>query len=234
MTRVWLLLFLLALGGMAHAAPQQVTAKYRVIKAGQTVGEISERFERNGQKQYRLESVTTATGIFAFFAKGAIRLQSEGSIAADGLRPEHFEHHRGADPARVIVADFDWKARRVSHKYDGKLETDTLPSGAQDRLSQLYQFMFEPPQPPAVEFSVSTGRKLNLYRYRVVGEETLDTPAGSFQTLHLSRPRTRDEDGVELWLAKSRHHVPVRIVFEDRDGGRLEQQLESLSILPAQ
>jgi len=229
--RACLLILLALISFAAQGSPQQVSAKYRVFKNGTQVGMVSEHFDRNGQ-QYHIESTTTATGIFALFARGAIILHSEGDITQDGLRPLHFEHHRGADPARLIVADFDWSKPAVTHKYDGKSETASLVVGTQDRISQLYQFMFQPPRPPHVEFNMSTGRKLNLYRYRVVGEESVITPAGTFQTLHISKQRTLDEDGTELWLAKSRYYFPVRIVIDEKDGGKLEQQVESLSFIP--
>jgi hypothetical protein len=228
-----LIALLLALTGItAQAAPQQVTAKYRVIKSGQLVGEVNEHFERDGQQKYRLESTTRATGLFALFAKGDIRLRSSGEITPEGLRPLHFEHHRGADPAKLIAADFDWGKLSVSHHYDGKNETATLVPGTQDRISQLYQFMFQPPQADDMEFHISNGRKLSLSRYRFIKEETISVSAGTFQTLHLSKERTANEDGTELWLAKSRHYFPVRIVFNERNGGKLEQQLESLSLKP--
>jgi hypothetical protein len=79
---------------------------------------------------------------------------------------------------------------------------------------------------------MSTGRKLNLYRYRVLGTETVTTPAGTFQALHLSKEHGKDEDGTELWLAKSRNYFPVRVLIEEKDGGKLEQQLESISFQP--
>lgn len=223
-----LLLSIFLTSAALAAPPQQVTAKYRVIKSGQLVGEVNEHFERNGQ-QYRIESTTSATGIFALFARGAIRLESTGDITGDGLRPLHFEHHRGADPAKLIVADFDWEKHLVTHKYDGKVETATLPAGTQDRLSQLYQFMFQAPGKRDVDFNISTGRKLSFYHYRFIKEETTAVSAGTFQTIHLSKERTADEDGIELWLAKSSHYFPVRIVFDEKNGSRLEQQLESLS-----
>lgn len=194
---------------------------------GQPVGVARETFRRDAD-QYKIESVTSAVGIFALLAKGKIRLISSGEVTAAGLRPLHFEHHRGDDPARRIVADFDWDRHSVTHQYDGKNETAALPPGTQDRISLLYQFMFVPPHGAGIELAMSNGRQLNHYLYQVVGEETLATPAGRFDTVHLSRREGGRRDGVEVWLAKGRHYFPVRIVVEEKDGGALEQELTSL------
>jgi hypothetical protein len=227
MGRLIVLVLALASCAVQAAPPQKIDATYRVLKSGQLVGKITEHFEHDG-KRYRIESTTAATGIYALFAKGNIRLVSEGEVSKNGLRPLHFEHHRGADAAKLAVADFDWEKRIVSHKFDGKLETAPLEEGVQDRISQHYQFMFQPPRQKVIDIHLSTGRRLNLYNYRVVGEENTQTPIGLFKTVHISKQRTPDEDGVDLWLAKSRHYFPVRIVFDEKDGGKLEQQLESL------
>lgn len=209
------------------APPLTVNAAYRLTKMGQPFGVARETFRREGDN-YRIESATSAVGIFALFVKGKIRLVSAGEVTAAGLRPLHFEHHRGADPAKRISADFDWAGRVVTHHYDGKSETAQLPPGTQDRISLLYQFMFAPPRGAGVELTMSNGRQISHYLYQMVGEATLDTPAGRFDTVHLSRHEGGRRDGVEVWLAKERYYFPVRIVVEEKDGGALEQELTSL------
>ncbi|MDP2828091.1 MAG: DUF3108 domain-containing protein [Sulfuricellaceae bacterium] len=225
---VRLILLLLLVSSSAQAAPQFVKASYLVIKAGQEVGTIDEQFSVTNNK-YRIDSVTQAKGVYALFAKGSIRLSSEGEVSKAGLRPLHFEHHRGDKPAKRIVADFDWKAANIAHRFDGKTETAALKPGTQDRISQQYQFMFQPPVQPNTAFYTSSGRKLSLQEYRRIGEESIKMPAGNFTTIHLSKQHAPDEDGVEIWLAKSHHYFPVRIVFKEKDGSILEQQVRSLS-----
>ncbi|MFA7242741.1 MAG: DUF3108 domain-containing protein [Sulfuricellaceae bacterium] len=221
-------LFLLAMPVWA-APPQATTATYRLTKLGQSFGTARETFKRDANR-YRIESVSSAVGIFALFAKGKIRLISTGEVTADGLRPQHFEHHRGDDPAKRIVADFDWEKHSATHRFDGKSESADLPADTQDRISLLYQFMFHPPQGTGIELAMSNGRQLNRYQYKVIGEETIVTPAGRFETIHLSKRVGEQRDGAEVWLAKERHYFPVRIAVDEKDGGTLEQELTSLEI----
>jgi hypothetical protein len=209
------------------APPQAVDAGYRLTRMGQPFGTAQETFRREGG-QYRIESVTSAAGVFALFAKGKVRLLSQGEVTAQGLRPLHFEHHRGDDPGKRIVADFDWEKRILVHQHDGKRESVELPPGTQDRISLLYQFMFQPPGGAGVELVMSNGRQVGRYLYKVVGEETLSTPAGTFETMHLSKYQDGRRDGTEVWLAKGQHYFPVRIVLDEKDGATLEQELTSL------
>lgn len=210
------------------AAPHQIAATYTLTNHGQQIGTVTETFKQ-GEGRYQLESVTAATGIYALFQKGKIRLISSGEVTNKGLRPLHFEHHRGSDPAKIIRADFDWKKMSIVHRFDGNTESGTLEPGAQDRISLLYQFMFAPPVKDQIQLFMTTGKKLNLYPYKVVGEETITTPAGQFQTIHLIKQRTADENGTEIWLAKKRQYFPVRIVVDEHDSGKIEQNLTKLS-----
>lgn len=217
-----------AVASTVQAAPQYVKASYVVLKAGQEVGTIDEQFSITGN-HYRIDSVTQAKGVFALFAKGSIRLISTGEVGKTGLQPARFEHYRGDNPAKRIAADFDWNASKLTHQFDGKTETAALKPGTQDRISQQYLFMFQPPVSPMIEFYVSSGRNLTRQQYRRIGEERIKTPAGVFTAIHLSKQHAPDEDGVEIWLAKSHHYFPVRIVFKEENGSILEQQVRSLS-----
>ena len=226
----WLIILLLCLSTLPlaqAAAPLTTSATYNLFKSGQQVGIVTETFSRKGSR-YEILSETKAVGIFALFAKGNIKLISRGEVTKDGLRPLHFEHHRGADPDKLIVADFDWRKHILTMNYDGKTETAALTPGTQDRISRMYQFMFAPPHGKELAFPMTNGRNLELYRYLLADEAPLDTAAGKFNTLHYSKQHKPDEDGTELWLASDHHHFPVRILIEESEGGKLEQKLTQL------
>ena len=228
MTRLLAVLCGLWMGAALAAAPQQIAATYSLTKQGQQIGTVTESFKQT-EGRYQLESITSAIGIYALFMKGKIRLISSGEVTDHGLRPRHFEHHRAAGPAKTVRADFDWEKMSLTHSFDGRTESVALEPGAQDRISLQYQFMFAPPGKEDVQLFMTTGKKLNLYHYKLAGEEKITTPAGQFQTIHLVKQRTADEDGTEIWLAKKRHYFPVRIVVDEHNGGKLEQNLTSLT-----
>ena len=229
MKTLLLLLALLATSLVQAAPPKSASATYNLFKNGQRIGIVAETFTRDGT-HYRIESETKGIGVYALLAKGGIKLVSDGEVTKNGLRPGHFEHHRGNDTAKLVSADFDWKKNILTLNHDGKSETVALQANAQDRLSIMYQFMFLPNKIKKLELYMSNGKSLERYQYILKGEEKLATPAGAMKTTHYVRQGKVDDDQVNLWLGTAKRNFPVRLVIEDKDGGKLEQMLTQLSL----
>ncbi|HQZ45358.1 MAG TPA: DUF3108 domain-containing protein [Usitatibacteraceae bacterium] len=209
--------------------PTRVEAQYRITAAGIAIGRVAETYQREGDR-YRIDSVTRAEGLLKLFRDDAIRLHSEGQVVAGGLRPLRFEQRRDGDRKRDIEARFDWDASLLRSMHGGEESTHALAPGTQDRLSVMYQFMNATPRGDQVRMHMSNGRKVDRYTYRKVDEPTIDTPAGAFATVHYERvTESADENRVQLWLAKDRFNLAVRVAFEDTHGISLEQTLETLS-----
>jgi len=217
-----------ALALPAAALPGHVEAEYRITSGGMVVARVRETFIRAGDT-YRIESVTRSEGPLKLLLDDTVTLQSEGRVGPAGLVPLRFEQRRARDASRDIHATFDWPASRLRSEYRGEERTESLPAGTQDRLSVMYQFMNLATLANEVSVPMSNGRKVELYRYRKVDEPRLATPAGDFATVHFERvPEAPDDSQAQLWLAKDRYNLPVRVVFMDARGLRLDQQLVSL------
>lgn len=212
----------------ALAIPTQVEAEYRISTNGLAIGHVSETFVRQGDT-YRIESTTRAEGVLKLFRDETVVLRSEGRIVAGGLQPLRFEQRRSGDASRDIRAGFDWGMSLLRSEYRGELTTHALPAGTQDRLSVMYQFMNLRTE-ASVRVHMSNGRKVELYAYRKVDEPRIETPAGEFATAHYERVTdSGKESHAEVWLARERFNFPVRVVFQDANGLRLEQTLLSLT-----
>jgi hypothetical protein len=217
-----------AVGAPADAMPSRVEAEYRITSSGVVVGRVKETFVREGAA-YRIESVTSSEGPLKLFLDDTVTLQSEGRVGPAGLVPLRFEQRRARDGSRDIHATFDWAGSRLRSEYRGEERSEPLPPGTQDRLSVMYQFMNVTTRANEVRVHMSNGRKVELYNYRKVDELPLTTPAGQFATVHFERVLDAPGDGqAQLWLAKDRFNLPVRVVFMDAKGLKLDQQLMSL------
>jgi hypothetical protein len=147
-------------------------------------------------------------------------LSSEGEITPDGLQPRRYD-----EETRAVLRD----ARRLTIF----LDTDRVrlpngrevprPIGVQDSASQFVQltwlFTTQPQrlQPgQAIELPLALPRLVEPWTYDVIGVETLDTPAGAVEAVHV-KPRREPRPGTdltaEIWVAPSLQYLPVRIVI---------------------
>jgi hypothetical protein len=220
----------LFLAAAAQATPTQVEAEYSISNNGIVIARVFETYTRSGS-HYRIESVTRAEGVLKLFLDDRVTLFSEGSVGPGGLVPRTFEQRRARDASRDIHATFDWDKALLQSESRGEAHTERLPPGTQDRLSVMYQFMNLVPRGDEVKVHMSNGRKVELYAYRKVDEPLLKTPAGDFDTLHYERVTASEgESRAQLWLAKDRHHLAVRVVFDDPKGLKLDQTLVNLTL----
>jgi hypothetical protein len=220
---------LLALASSAAVAlPTEITAEYRLTNNGLTIGRVNETFVRKGDS-YTIQSVTRSDGVLKMLYDDQITLESSGRVLASGLRPLEFGQRRVRDPSKDIKALFDWDKGLMHSIADGKVSDVLLPNDTQDRISVMYQFMNFTRRGDTVVMPMSNGRKIEHYTYRFVAEEKLSTPAGDFDTLRYERVVSEpDENRASVWLAKDRFNFPVRVVFDDPKGLRLEQTLVDL------
>jgi hypothetical protein len=108
-----------------------------------------------------------------------------------------------------------------------------LLPGTQDRLSVILQLAALMQARPSdfevgseVHMPVASSRAVEDWRWRVGELETLALPKGSVIARRLTRPALNERDNtIELWMAPSLQHLPVRIRITQSNGDWLDQRL---------
>ncbi len=223
-------------------SPTTVKATYKVYRNGILVANVDEKFERfssasvsaEKKDRYKITSDSRTDGAVSLLFREQLHYTSEGWIDALGLTPGIFTSTRKSTNKHNFTARFDWDRREIvrEQERDGNVETEifNLPAGTQDRLSSMYQFMLSSPSAQSISTNMTQGKNAEQYRYLKQGEPKLTTPAGEFETVHYVRDARQGESRAQLWLAKSKNYLPVRIIFEDAKGTTLEQSLVDLVI----
>jgi hypothetical protein len=224
---VALIVFYLFAGACLAQPPHKLSLSYELSYNGITAAELTEVLEHNG-RSFSLSSEGRGKGIGALLYPGVARRWCRGEVTDAGLRPLEFRDQRGDRPA--AVAKFDWQRKTLTLEYDGKGESTNMALPLQDRLSFLYTFGFQrlPELTPGKEIKVTLtdGRGLTHFQYKVAGAEVLKTAAGELETIHLVKQREgKDDKGTEIWLAKAHDYLPVRILVIENDGARIDQVL---------
>ena len=164
------------------------------------------------------------------FLLGSRVQTSQGELVATGLQPERF-----ADKSRSErAAHFDRVENRIRFS-NNAMDAELLP-GAQDRLSvflQLAGLLNARPdafsEGQSIDIPVAGTSSSEIWRFQVQGLVSLDLPAGSLIARHLVRETREPRDTrVDIWLAPSLGHLPVRIRLTQDNGDVVDQSLRSL------
>ena len=214
--------------------PKQINLVYEVIRNGQPFATVTESFKQV-DNQYHIVSTTKGIGVYALL--GERKLMSDGTVTAQGLKPAHFELRQGDNTKKWLATDFDWANDTLNMTVKGALITVPLIVGTQDLASFPYQFMSmsldkilaEKKGQADVTLNVTTGKKLQVYVYKAVTQDTaLVLSAGSFKTIQLNSVKDNASDNnKQIWLAADQHYLPVYITTHD-ENGTIEQRLKSL------
>ena len=230
MIKLFLLAASLFAGSVLAAGPSQMNVVYDLYRNGIKLGQVTDTFTRSGTR-YTLVSETRATGPLKMLWPGNIRLESTGVVTPQGLRPAQFQHARSDAPNKLATARLDWNQRSITYQYKGETRrVDGLQPGAQDQLSQLYQFMFAPSLPADYSVQVVSGRDLNDYHYARSDGGAIQTPLGALATQQYQRITQKpDEKAITVWVAPARNNLPVQVRVSE-DGVTVEQRLVRASV----
>jgi len=227
------LLLLIALGaGAARAAPSAAPslppfdALYAVYGYGLRIAE-SRRSLRPAPAGGRLvyESFTHAVGIAAWIAKDRIHERSEWSYHEGRPRPLHYVYdRRGGRKTRHLEMRFHWERGEVEHRVDGRPPWRLrVPPDAQDKLLYQIAIMLDLARGAPLRYRIADGGRLRDYRFEVLGRETVEVPAGRFETVKIRR--LDDRRGTTVWCAPALRYLPVRLAQTETDGTPLRMEL---------
>jgi Protein of unknown function (DUF3108) len=163
------------------------------------------------------------------------RMSSDGEITEQGLRPQRYDEQTNIplrDPRRQSIAFEDGRIVLPGNRVRPAV------AGVQDSASQFVQLTWLFTTQPQklrpgewIEVPLALPRHVDLWRYEVVGEEALATPAGTIPTFYV-RPRRETRPGgdllVEAWFAPSLQYLPVRIRIRQDAETSIDLLLNSL------
>jgi hypothetical protein len=186
-------------------------------------------YRASGQLDWRLEGQRYEARMELSMLFLGSRVQtSRGGVGPEGLRPERFADRRSSERA----AHFDREGGRI--RFSNNAPSAPLLPGAQDRLSLFLQLAgllrarnFQ--EGESITFQVAGIGDAEPWRFDVGPLETLALPAGTLQARRLSRtPRKPHDSTVEVWLAPSLDHLPVRLRVAQANGDFADQRLARL------
>ncbi|MBT9462238.1 MAG: DUF3108 domain-containing protein [Rugosibacter sp.] len=208
--------------------PPQGRIRFNVTRGerGFIVGQSINTWQHDGI-HYHFKAVTETTGLAALFKTAQAIQESQGDITPTGLQPNNFSSQR---KGKKEIATLDW----TNHQITFAEQTVPVTDGTQDMLSLYYQLSLmvaSNQSMDAIELMIATGRKLERYRFELIGTDNLTVLGAEHQAQHL-RTKTRN-DTIDLWIAKTVPGLPLKIRFIDNKGEVFEQVIDEISVSQA-
>jgi hypothetical protein len=163
------------------------------------------------------------------FLLGSRVQTSQGQITAEGLAPRRFGDKVRSEQAAHFQRD------KGLITYSANTPDAPLLAGTQDRLSVFIQIsgllLAEPLRwgtGAVMNFNTTGARDSEPWAFQVAGMEQLKMPYGNLEALRLVRQEQKQYDQrVELWMAPSLEHLPVRIRITQTSGDQVDLLLRS-------
>lgn len=208
MIRLLLVTTFLALGSHSHADNpfrlQPANASYRLVVNGIPLGlEARVNLRETGEALWQLQFLIDSRLVYH---REHSRFRWQGCQA----RPDQYEYlSKGFGIRRGGKVDFDW-TRGVAVNGEDKrfaLSEQAVDSLAASMMARCHLARGD----QQLDYDVADPSGLKTYHYRVIGREPLETPAGTFDTLHLERVYPEGGRRTELWVAVDLDYFMVRM-----------------------
>ena len=226
-----LLAVTLAASALQAATLHDFEATYILRLGSLHIGTSTLSLQTENDDRYRYESHSRPTRWVAWLLKDQLRETSRGRITQAGIRPDKYHYLRhGGDKRREADLSFNWDKQTVSNHVEDSLWEMDIPAGTLDKLaSQLGMMLALQQEKKDVTFNIADGGRLKKYRYKVVGHETLEVPAGTFETIKITKLRANKKRKTYVWCAPALNYLPVRIWQRETDDSVYTSDLESFS-----
>jgi Protein of unknown function (DUF3108) len=223
-----LLLTLVAAG--AHALPKQFTAEYTLSTMGLEIGDTRRTLRAEGDDRFVFESLSVPKGIATWFISDTLLERSVWQDVNGGVQPQEYLYRRsGGRKNKLIEMSFDWKDRVVQGLDGSRHWHMDLPEGTLDKLSFQLALMQDLKQGKRkLSYPIADKGEVSVYNVRILGNEDVKTPLGTFKTIKVQQVRKSNERGLTLWAAPSLDFMPVKIEYKEKGGQIYRSLLRSL------
>lgn len=201
------------------------TAQYSVSFSG-LGGEVTTTLSADGDGRYVLENRTRAKGLARMARPRDAVERSQFLLDGDVLRPISFASEDGTRRnKRGSTIEFDWVNRTASTQYKGESRSIELSDGMLDRqLLQIAMMKDLRQGVTGTSYTVVDRLDEKVYEIMVTGEERVNVPAGSYDTLRIERQRPGSSRSSVMWCAPELNYLTVKM--EQRKDGRVIGRME--------
>lgn len=156
---------------------------------------------------------------------------SRFEILKQQLRPLEYRYQRKVFTKKKQLQQlFDWSKGTLVSTRKAQVKVLQIDAHTYDNVSyQLQLWQDLKAGLTEMRYSLADGDQLKTLKFERIGEESIDTPAGRFETIRVRRDRGEGSArSTTLWFAKDLEHVLVKLEQIETDGKEYVLLLERL------
>ena len=192
-----------------------------------------------GKAIRQLQHTNDGNWQFSLSAKALIAKLNEQSILTvkeNQLLPLRYQYQRKILNNKTDLSiDFDWQQGHATTHSSNSWSMPITPP-LQDKLSVQLQLQRDLAQAKQVNtgdqlsYEVAAGGQVEAFNYRVIGNETIDTPMGTMEAIKIERLRSETSNRLTyIWFAPKLDFHVVRILQQEPDGKQYLLDLQQLT-----
>lgn len=210
---------------------QSFNARFKLTRSGINIGSMDVTLQVDDSGHYTYKTSSRPVRWLGWFFKDHLDESSHGIITGKDIKPTRYTYRRtGGKKEKHAELNFDWETMTVENNVDNTPWKMSIPEGAVDRLVvQLAMMQSLTDGNEVISYQVADGGKLKKYEFFVIGTETIDLPAGKFETVKLKKQRSNQKRETILWCAPKLGYLPVRIWQREKDNSEYQSELEDFS-----
>ena len=235
--RLFKLLFFVCLLASAGAVrAESVTAlpafeaEYSLYAKNTKAARVVRSLTKLDDNNYEYSSVTKTTGLISLFKKVHIVETSRLTVRDRLLQPVYYSYKRTGDrKKRDVSIEFNWDSKKIKNTINGDFWHMPIEPAVMDKLLYQLAIMYDLQNGRTPDaYLIADGGGIKTYRFEKLGEETVDTPLGSFNTVKMLRHKPGSSRRSVFWCAPELNFLQVKVEHTEKDGSTTVAVIKSL------
>lgn len=214
----------------ASRAESGYDASYALTLGPIKVGEMQRTYRIDAGGNYRFESEIRATGLASFMRSDELLEVSSGTFRDDYFMPQQYTYERkNKRKPRSINTTFDYSSDTIETVYNGDPLMTSLEGRVLDKLVYQAQIMHDLALgKTSLRYLVTDRGRGKVYAPVIAGTETVETDAGSYQTVKVVRENADNKKRTIFWCAEELGYLPVKVAHREKNGNETIVILKTL------
>ena len=205
-------------------------AEYSLYAKNTRAARVVRSLTRLDDNSYEYRSETKTVGLVSIFKKVHIVETSNLAVRGRLLQPLNYSYKRTGDrKKRDVTIEFNRETGKIKHTINGDFWRLPLEPAVMDKLLYHLAIMHDLQNGRIPEsYRVADGGGIKTYSFEKLGEEVVETPLGSFNTIKMLRHKPGSSRRSVFWCAPDLAFLQVKVEHTEKDGSTTVAVLKSL------